>query len=130
MNLGRWGQGCLAILLGLFTYFQWNDPDPLVWMVYYGIAAVGAAMAATGRSVNAWASFCGGASVVLLLQAAPGVQAYWTNADGNGLLQAMNRDYPYIEQTREFGGILVVLVWAITARAGFHVRPKGDLAHD
>jgi hypothetical protein len=124
MNLGRWAQACLAILLGLFAYFQWNDPDPGVWMVYYGIAAVGAAVAATGRSVNSWAWFCGGASLVLLLQAVPGVQAYWTNSDGNGLLQAMNRDYPYIEQTREFGGILVVLIWAISARAGFHIRPK------
>ncbi len=36
----RWLDGFFALLFLLAVAVQWNDPDPAVWMVGYGVAAV------------------------------------------------------------------------------------------
>ena len=38
-----------CLLFILFAFFQWNDPDPWLWMTIYGVAAILCAMAARGR---------------------------------------------------------------------------------
>ena len=43
---------CLVLLLSATV--QWNDPDPLVWMLVYGTAAVIAGAHAVGRTTPWW----------------------------------------------------------------------------
>ncbi len=41
----------LAFLFFLFAAFQYNDPDPSVWMAIYGVAAV-VSMAVYFKKIN------------------------------------------------------------------------------
>ena len=45
----RWLDGLFVLLFLLAAAVQWNDPDPLVWMAGYGIAAGLALAACFGR---------------------------------------------------------------------------------
>lgn len=41
--------GLCSLLFLLFAYWQWNDPDPEVWVSIYALAAVLSALAAFDR---------------------------------------------------------------------------------
>ncbi len=107
-----------GIAAGLFltsAVLQFNDPDPLVWIVYYAFGGIVATLLATGRRVShGVAAFAGGGAILLLI-ALPGVIEFATNDDGNTLMQGMSKEYNYIEETREFGGALIALVWSAIA---------------
>lgn len=100
---------CLALLFALFAYFQYNDPDSLLWIAMYISVAVLFAFMATGRYLR-WATLgLAGLLIVGLVIYAPGVWEFFTNDDGITFSQGMSNQYPYIEQAREFGGLLIAL---------------------
>lgn len=41
--------GFFSLLFLLFAYWQWNDPDPEMWVSIYGFASIMSALAAFGR---------------------------------------------------------------------------------
>lgn len=45
----RWTAGFFSALFALAAVLQWNDPDPLLWILGYGFAAVLSGIAASGR---------------------------------------------------------------------------------
>lgn len=110
----------LAILFALFAYFQFNDPDAWLWIGIYGIMAVIAGLAATGRFylplIGVVALIC----LYTLLSTAPGVWDYLTNQEGYTIMEGMSSEKPYIEETREFGGSIICLA----ALAFYYVTGK------
>lgn len=105
------------ILAGLFfvaAVLQYNDPDPLVWGIYYLLATAGAGLYAARRPKPAMAWIVIGASLIFLLQCLDGVLANLQHPDGMAL-GSMSAARPEIEETREFGGAASVLAWAILA---------------
>jgi hypothetical protein len=112
----------LAAIAFLFAGFQYNDPDPWIWIGLYGAAGISLSLAAIGMPVRglAWATAL--ASLVFAGIAVPGVWQYLTNHDGQTLANAMSKEHPYIEQTREFGGAIIVLIMALVA--GWTAKPK------
>ena len=109
---GVWG-----LLFLLFAYWQWNDPDPLLWISIYGGAAVLSFMAASGRFPM---PFLGAAVILCLLGAVyyyPGavgewVQQEWQQKDLSMKTQSM-------EEAREsFGLLIVAAVLSVAALIG------------
>jgi len=105
----------LAPLAILFAVFQYNDPDPWIWIGLYGSAGVSLLMAGLGMPVRwlAWLTLA--AALILAAMSAPGVWQFATNREGQTLANAMSKEYPFIEQTREFGGALIAMTMALIA---------------
>lgn len=99
----------LALLFALFAYFQFNDPDAWLWIAIYGLMAVIAGLAATGRIYLPLIGVIGLVCLYTLLSTAPGVWDYLTNQEGYTLMEGMSYEKPYIEETREFGGSVICL---------------------
>jgi hypothetical protein len=98
-----------AILFVLFAYFQFNDPDSWAWIAMYGIVALLFGLKVSGRY---WPWLTLGVAAFLgvgLLVYAPGLWQFLTNDDGIRFAQGMSNEYQYIEEAREFGGLLIAL---------------------
>lgn len=96
-------------LLG-FASLQFNDPDPLVWIATYGLCALVPAVLVANKFW--WPLFwlAIAACVVQLVIAAPGAYQYFLHRTEEPLMQAMNPAKPYIEEAREFLGVVIALV--------------------
>ena len=105
----------MAGIFALCVVLQWNDPDPLAWMAVYGAAAVLGVLAAEGRApraaLGALMLVCAGWMVVLW----PGVVEFARRGDLGLIAASMKAEQPWIEEAREFGGLLGVLAWCATA---------------
>ena len=97
----------LAVLFFLFTAVQFNDPDPLLWIAIYGIVGLVSIGAFFGKYhqytlisllliITVW-------SLLLL----PNVFTWLSTSALGELAGEMMSDKPYIEGTREFGGLLI-----------------------
>ena len=112
----------MRILAGLFCVLflfagglQWNDPDPLLWMGIYGIAALLAAGTAAGRghfAVNAAAALLFGAGFCFLV---PSLLSAESAAFSSFEMQAAEHEAP-----RESIGLLLCAGWC--AAAAWHAR--------
>lgn len=94
----------LAIIFGLlfilFAAFQYNDPDPEVWIPIYGIAAVACFMTFAG--IGQWWFYVAMAviySVAALYQWPPKFEGFLFSEMG---MRSMN-----IERAREAGGLAI-----------------------
>ncbi len=100
----------LAAIFILFAYFNLNDPDSTIWIVTYLLVAV----------LNGIVAFRPLPSMVLLVPAfavmlwaatlAPSFWDYLTNHDGYDITQGMSFDKAYIEESREFFGLILAAV--------------------
>lgn len=100
----------LALLFLVFAYFQWNDPDPWVWLTLYAAIAIAFGLAVSGRILRPLILAAGLTCLVLMGLSLPGVIDYATNQEGYTLMEGMSYEKPYIEETREFGGALMGLL--------------------
>ena len=106
-------------LLGLATlafvycaYLQLNDPDPLVWILTYGLAAVTSSLAA-------FEQFHPRRTVLYAI----GLIAFgvaWLPSDVSQITQPMTAASPEIERAREAAGLLI---------AGFFMLGVGWYGH-
>jgi len=103
----------IAAVSLLCAALQYNDPDPLLWGAYYLALGLFAILCSFGLRLRFGFISLVMASLLLLGGAWPGVQQYLGNKDGQTLANAMSKEYPYIEQTREFGGAAIGLAAAI-----------------
>jgi hypothetical protein len=108
-----------ALLLILFAVFQYNDPDPALWILIYGAGALVPLMVALNfyRKQLLWFSVglcCAGFSV-----SAGGAFVYFASHIGEvSLTQGMSPDKPFVEETREFlGTVIVAIVLFISRRS-------------
>lgn len=110
----------LALLFGAAALVQYNDPDPLLWMLFYGCLALLAGGAAFGRHSLPFALLVGVAALAGMVLTAPGFIEYLTTPDAGPLTQDMSAARPYVEASREFLGLLVGLLvaafYAVRAR--------------
>jgi hypothetical protein len=111
----------LAALFMLFAFVQVNDPDPVLWILIYGVMAVACILAAFRQYypkvlvaiLIAYAAY----SIVYL----DGVWE-WLQSEDKAMLfdDIAKMQYPYIEESREFLGllicILVLILHLISAR--------------
>lgn len=96
----------LALVFALFTLVQYNDPDPIQWMLLYGGVAVFFGMDALGRWYKpaVWLWFA-----AALLWAATLLPDFlnWINMGEPSIVETMKAETPWVELTREFLGLLI-----------------------
>ena len=89
----------VAIYL-LFAYFQLNDPDPVIWCSYYAFIALFFGFSAVKQVSKNLTYIVMGLSILFSLVYLPGVVSWAFD----------HPDKPYIEHTREFFGIMIVVI--------------------
>jgi hypothetical protein len=106
----------MLVLFVAAAGLQYNDPDPLVWMAIYGLAATACGLYAAHRL--AW-SFAASVSVAALVWAATFAPRVLGTALPGDLVRSMEAETPQIEESREALGLLIVAAWmtALAVRA-------------
>lgn len=104
----------ILLIMLLFAALQWNDNDGLIWMALYLIAALLAFIAYKEICLPctlAWAAMVSLLTLYMLIAVSPSlIEVIKTNAFTEILL-TMSNNKPYIEQTREALGLLIILFY-------------------
>jgi len=104
----------MAGLLFLCVALQYNDPDPLRWMVMYGAGAVASALLPIKRPAAALALVVG---LIALAWAATLIYAVWGQIAVSDLTSKMSEKGGAVEVGREAGGLLIEGIWLTVAAA-------------
>ncbi len=108
---------CFTVIFVLFAALQYNDPDPWLWMPIYLYAAVLCWLYARGRYYPK-AYLAGIAAYLLyaiwLVFTKDGVIDWYNEHHAENLVQTMKAEKPWIEDTREFGGLLILIIVLFT----------------
>lgn len=101
----------------LFAALQYNDPDPYLWIPIYIYAAFFSYQAAKGKYFKK--AYAVGITfylmyAVFLFFTKDGVWDWLNIHQSENLVQTMKAEKPWIEDTREFGGLLIMLFVMIT----------------
>jgi hypothetical protein len=101
----------LFILLFIVSAaLQYNDPDPYLWMPIYLWAAFLCYQAIKGKynryaylvTLTLYTVYAG-----FLFFSATGVQSWFSEHNAENLVQSMKATKPWIEETREFFGLMI-----------------------
>ena len=104
----------LFCLLFIFSAgLQYNDPDPYLWMPIYLYGAVLCWLALKNKFYPK--AYLIGIAVYLLYAVikifqANGVIDWYNDHDSESLVQSMKAEKPWVENTREFGGLLILII--------------------
>lgn len=105
----------LALMFVSFVSVQFDDPDPLLWVLIYSNMVVICAWAAFWLPNRYWISLTGMAYLIYAIFLFPGAIDWFKSPDRSLLFDDLAKmQYPYIEETREFLGLLIsllVLFW-------------------
>ena len=99
----------LTALFALFAVVQFNDPDPIVWVIIYSSVAVISGFAAVGKYNKNVILTVIGICIVWMLTLVPGV-VEWVNEGMPSITGSMKAESPYIEYLREFLGLFIMLL--------------------
>lgn len=99
----------LSVLFFSFMIVQYNDPDPLLWMVIYGVVAVVCALAAFKR-YYVWLILAGLAICAFELMTTLPEFINWINMGMPNIARTMKAETPFVEYTREFLGLVLCIV--------------------
>ena len=103
--------GLLAIMFMGFASLQLNDPDPVLWILIYGSMSVICVMAIFEFYIKKLMAILAIAFLVYCVFLWPGV-AEWFSQENKSVLfdDVMKMEYPYIEESREFLGLIICLL--------------------
>lgn len=101
----------LAALFVGFAALQYNDPDPWLWILIYGSVALVAVVKTQFSQVN-----FGPLILTLMLILVfytftfiPSVIDFFDSSNKSDLVGKMKAEDPWIEGTREFGGLVIAI---------------------
>ena len=104
------------IFAGLFTIFallQINDRDPYVWIPIYGVVALICFFNAK-KKYDRFAHLVILACCIIfginLLIKSDSVVSWFNDHNAESLVESMKATKPWIENTREFGGLLIITI--------------------
>lgn len=102
-----------AILFVLFAALQYNDPDPYIWIPIYLYAAILCWLAFRGKYYpNAYliGMVIYAIYAVYLVFTPDGVIDWIEKHNAEGITKTMHAEKPWIEDAREFLGLLILIV--------------------
>lgn len=98
----------LAVMFMLFAFLQVNDPDPVVWILIYGVMAVLCILAAFDFYPRKIIPVLGAVFFLYSIYFFPGVQEWMAQEDKTQLFDNVAKmEHVYIEESREFLGLLI-----------------------
>jgi len=107
--MGLWVNIAVAAVLGWCAVVQYNDPDPALWVAVYAAGAAMAGLAAAGRYYVPALLLLGSVILFWMGTLAHGVQDFFAQGDFGLLFTGMSPERPYVELTREFLGLGLIL---------------------
>lgn len=102
----------LSILFVVFAALQYNDPDPFIWIPIYLFAAFLCWRAYKGiqhRSLYLVAIVIYLLYALYLVFDKNGVISWASEHAAESLVHSMKAEKPWIEETREFGGLVMLI---------------------
>jgi len=126
MKPGQILQLMFAATMIYFSYLQLNDPDPILWVLVYVLVAGLLVFSAFGKR-NAYAFW--GIVVPMFITMgvlSPGVWHWMMYESAADVLGEMSPDRKYVEETREFGGLLIALILLIPVYIGIRKDKKNN----
>ena len=102
-----------AVLFVICAGLQWNDPDPYLWMPLYLLSALSCVYALkdiSAKRLNMFNIAVYSPYAVYKFVAEDGVISWATEHNFDSLTQSMMATTPWIENTREFGGLIIMIV--------------------
>ncbi len=120
----------LAVLFVVCAALQYNDPDPYIWVPIYIYAAYLCWLA--GRNKFYPKAYWLGVIVYLSYAAylffdKNGVLSWATEHHAENIAATMKAEKPWIEETREFGGLIIVfaaMLMNLLYSRKFRLAPK------
>lgn len=106
-----------GVLFLVCAGLQWNDPDPYLWIPLYLLAALSCAYAykaVMAKRLNIFNIVLYAVYAIYLFVAQDGVISWATEHHFDSLTRSMLASAPWIENTREFGGLFIMLVVCAT----------------
>ena len=101
----------LAVMFILFAFVQVNDPDPVLWILIYGVMAVTCVLAAFGQYYRAVLAGILIGYIAYSFVSLPGVLVWLRSEDKSMLFDDIAKmQYPYIEEAREFLGLFICIL--------------------
>ena len=101
----------MMVLFLLSVAVQYNDPDPLQWMVMYGLAALVCLLFLT-KQLQWWMSAGIGAAALLWAGfLIPAISESTDEISLEGIFGDVGMKTLGIELARELGGLLIVICW-------------------
>jgi hypothetical protein len=100
-----------ALMFMAFAALQVNDPDPVLWILIYGVMAVVSVMAIFDYYNKKLMIGLAVLFAVYMIILFPGVSEWLRQEDKSVLFDdVMKMEYAYIEESREFLGLLICVV--------------------
>lgn len=99
---------CAGLTLSMASV-QFNDPDPVYWVAVYTATGLVIAGQAAGRFSCFWSALTIGAALAGILLTASGFGAYVVSGDLRSIFGQMHPAKPYVEQAREFLGLILAI---------------------
>ena len=115
----------LAVLFIVFAFLQINDPDPVLWILIYGLMAVACVLAAFGYYYSKVLAGMMALLVAYSFVFLSGVLE-WVRSDDKSLLfdDIAKMQYPYIEESREFLGLFICILVLVMHLVRAKRRPR------
>ncbi|MBM65132.1 MAG: hypothetical protein CMH55_02735 [Myxococcales bacterium] len=110
----------VSALMGLSAALQYNDPDPLPWIAFYGCAA----LAGFSYTARLGPFFCVAVAAIGAGWAGHLAQAHHQFLDWAHLAQSMQAESPGIELGREIGGLSLASAWLAAIGIGQWMRRR------
>jgi Transmembrane family 220, helix len=100
-----------SVMLAAFIFsvvVQYNDPDPIRWMLIYGLAALACILMLLGRLRWYLPAAVGATAIGWAASLAPDVIDKTTFGE---MFQSFHMINTVVEEAREMGGLLIVAAW-------------------
>jgi hypothetical protein len=100
----------LAVMFMLFAFVQVNDPDPILWIILYGILAVICILAAFRIYSKIFNAILMVGLAAYSASLFDGLKEWMEQADKSVLFDDVAKmDHLYIEESREFLGLMICI---------------------
>lgn len=116
----KWLWWLLSLVFLSFIIVQYNDPDPWSWGLIYALVTANCVLMALGKRVPWFSWLSLGILVILTTIWLPGF-IQWIRLGMPSLVETMKADKVYIEEGREFLGLLLADLVVLST---FFVRRK------
>lgn len=115
----RYASWVMAALFALCVALQYNDPDPIRWMLIYGAAMIVSVLLPMKREVAVVGIIVGAAALVWAIVLTAHV---WGVIELGDLWKKMSEKGGAVEEGREAGGMWIEAVWLCAASAFRRMR--------
>jgi len=105
-----------AILFLIMAAIQINDPDPFYWIGVYMATSLNAVAMLLGIKRTTFINITIGMVLAGLLFCAAGTIDYFKIGDFAAIYGNMNDEKPYLESAREFGGLVIAVIYLAIIR--------------